>query len=200
MKLRGAELRAAILTMMAHLATGATDSEVAAEMGLTVAEYDELKIELYRQESAAIQKRGNEDWYINYELNQRRNIADLTAMIAEFKKSRQYNAMVGAVRTRSDIQSNLIKVAADMGFIRKAPERKEVFAGVVIAEMSPADLKQAIAKEVRGLSAMMGKYTPEMMSEVEPGEIHRAPPKTKALPARARKGHGRKVVKTKVTR
>lgn len=196
LRLRGAALTAAILTLKGHIAAGTDDVETAIEMGLSAEELASLKREMLRQMEAEIRQRDNPEWFALYKLDQDRNIADLTRMIGEFHTSKQYNAMVGAIRTRAQIQDNVIKMGFDLGVIEKEPERKEIVGIGVVAEMSLAELKKALATEVTGFTEMVERHRPISIIDMEPGSLHRSAPKTKALPppapvpAAASKRHG----------
>ena len=113
-------------------------------MGLSADEFDELKVSMFDAKADEMRSRPDEHVYVEYLLNQSRNIRDLTDMIKEFKTSKQYGSMVGAVRARAEIYDKLIAKGQEFGLITKTPERKEIVAGVLVAELSNKNFRRLL--------------------------------------------------------
>lgn len=189
------QIAEAVSTIHGRLVSGASDSELCSEMGLAVEEYRALKSAMFDTEAEALRRRPVEHVYVDYMIKQSQNVADLTEMITQFKKSKQYNAMVGAIRARSEIYDKLIDRGQSFGLIHKQPDRKEVVNGIVIADLSNKELKGLITSEMAGLQKMMSKYgdasieelpstfrpclppTPTSHPEAAPPQSHMPPPK-----------------------
>lgn len=151
-------LRLKIAELKAHLGEGKDDLQVAEEMALSTGEYNELKSAMYEWETTDLHDKAAEEVYIDYTLRQKQCIKDLDGMIAEFRRTKQFNAMVGAVRAKSDIIDKLIAKGQEFGILEKAPEKKQIVAGIMVAELSNEQLRSVITKELLGLDALAKRY------------------------------------------
>jgi hypothetical protein len=174
-------------------------------MGLSIAQYAELKRSLIDSEADFIRARPNEHTYVEYAYKKLAIIKDLDSMTVLFRETRQYNAMVGALKAKSEILDGLIEKGQEFGMIDKKPERKEIVAGIMVANLTSDELRQRIVAEVTGLKMIQDKYPESRIDEVDAGSIYRETPALSPAPAPAKvKAHarnpvhgGRKVVKTK---
>jgi hypothetical protein len=112
-------------------------------------------------------------------IDQMKNLKDLDGMIESFKTTKQYNAMVGAVRARSEILDKLIEKGQEFGLVHKMPDRKEIVAGILVADLTNKELKQMITAELSNLNGMMKRYGDKTIMDMDPGVLHRG----EALPA-----------------
>jgi len=161
----------AVSTIYGRLASGKSDKEVQEEMGLSASEYNELKAAMFDQESENLRRRPVEHVYVDYMMKQAENVRDLSAMIAEFKRSKQYSAMVGAVRARSEIYDKLIDRGQSFGLIHRQPERKEVVNGVIVTELSNKELRSMITSELAVLEKLMSKYGDQSIIDMDPRQL-----------------------------
>jgi hypothetical protein len=157
------------------LCTGITDAEAMDDLGVDRETYDAVKKKMFDVRAEEIRSMPTEHVFVQYILDQTANVRDLTAMIGEFRATKQYNAMVGAIRTRSDIQDKLITRGQEFGFIRKTPDRKQIVAGIVITDMTNEQLKRAALRELREFKTMMEDAGDVDFLDVEAGEVHRGP-------------------------
>lgn len=155
---KAAEIRTKMAEMRALLATGKDDVAVAIEMGIDNLAYNALKREMYLQDKADINSKSVEEVFIDYRLKQQGCINDLEEMITAFKMTKQYNAMVGAVRAKSDIIDKVIARGQEFGLIEKVPEKKLMVAGVMVAGLSTDELRGFITKQLSGLKGLVDKY------------------------------------------
>lgn len=216
MRLTKDQLTEAINTIYAYTVEGKLDNEIMAEMGLDPDDYKRLKAAMFDAKADEVRAKPTEHVYVQYMIDQTQNIKDLTAMITEFKSTKQYNAMVGAIRARSEILDKLIEKGQEFGLIHKEPNRNEIVAGVLVADLTNKQLKAAITTELKLLSDMTRRYGDINIMDLAPGQIHRgpglpaatrdsaleAPSQKKATKSTKSKNHrrsaGRKVVKQKV--
>jgi len=175
-------------------------------MGLTAEEYEALKAVMFDAKSDEIRDMPEEHLYIRYMIEQSINLENLSKMIKEFRESKQYSAMVNAIRTRSDILDKIVAKGQEFGLIKKTPDRKEVVAGLIVGELSNNQLREGIThaiKHLDGLTKMYGKSKSFMELEA-PKEIHHGPelptltaitgepPKKKARNSKAKVFKGRR--------
>ena len=170
-----AELRSMLADVKRLLGEGKPDHEIAEELLLTAGAYNDLKKELYRQETAEMYNLTTEDVYLEYKWRQMQCIKELDAVIELSKKEDNHNAALGAIRTKSDIIDKLVKIGQSMGVLDSAPERK------------------LITNEMQGLRSVMAKYGDADMSgkPIEPAalEVPAGPEFTdKAKPGKAMGG------------
>lgn len=153
-----AELRSLLYELKLRLMEGSTDEEVMTLLGIsTVAKYNELKRELYRQESAELTNKTVEDVFLEYKWAQEKCMKDLDDAMRDIPEN-QPNALIGAIKAKSDIIDKILKTGQDIGVINKEPEKKVVIQGHVIAQLSNAELRQMIAQETNALAGALAKY------------------------------------------
>lgn len=174
MKLTKADIEEAKLTIWSELCDGSSDSEIMDMMGLEQDVYLQLKFQTLEDKAQELRRKPPEHVYVEYIINQTQNIQDLTEMIGQFKKTKQYNALVGAVRARADLYDKLVAKGQEFGVFAKAPERK-IVAGVLVGDLSADDLRTAITKAIGNLDAMMSRYGDSNIIDVTPDSLHYGP-------------------------
>ena len=165
--------------LMAAIEDGKSDADVMIELGLDVDKYREIKKRAMRREGQYLKAKTKEELYAEYVLNQSSCVKDLTNLSKDFKKSKNYSAMVSAVRARSEIYDKIIKTGQDFGIIEKKAERTEHLIGVMIGKLSDDELRQTIVGELSNLQNMMGRFGEQDIIDVEPGPIYRSLPQPK---------------------
>lgn len=176
MRLTKAQLQEAIVSIYSLLARGKTDKQIMRRMGLAADELDELKVSMFDAKADEMRARPDEHVYVEYLLNQSLNIRDLTRMINEFKTTKQYNAMVGAIRARAEIYDKLIAKGQEFGLIKKTPDRKEILAGVLVAELSNKELQKAVVGELSMLDSLTKRFgSGDILDLPAPESLHRGP-------------------------
>jgi len=180
MRFTKAQVQEAIATIYNKIAAGRSDKEIMAIMGLAGEDYVKLKQAMLDAKADEIRAKPREHVYVEYMLNQAVNITDLTTMIDDFHTSKQYNAMVGAIRARAEIYDKLIAKGQEFGLIKKEPERKEIMAGILVAEMTNQQLRKAIVGQLAGLDRLMKTHGDKTLLEIPaPVSLHHGP----SLPA-----------------
>lgn len=154
---------------------GKLDAEIMDEMGVDAPTYSALKAAMFDAKADEIRSKPTEHVYVQYTIDQAQNIKDLTMMLEDFKSTKQYNAMVGAVRARAEIYNKLIEMGQSFGLIRKEPDKKEIIAGMFIADMTNRQLKTAITGELTDLNVLMRRYGDRSILDMKPGSLHRGP-------------------------
>lgn len=152
------KLRQEIAKLKALLAGGSSDLDAEIEMGLDHVVYLALKREMYAQDKIDLHGKSTEEVFIDYRLAQEGCIKELNGMISKFETSRQYNAMVGAVRAKADIYDRIIARGQEFGVLEKVPEKKQVIAGVMVAGLDNNELRQTIAKLLVDVDGITKKY------------------------------------------
>lgn len=153
------ELRLKVADLRSRLQTGLSDLQCAEEMTLCETDYNALKREMYAADKLEMSAKNSEEVFIDYRMRQEGCIKDLETMVKTFKETKQYNAMVGAVRAKSDIIDKIVARGQEFGVLEKVPEKKLVVAGVLVAGLSNDELRATVAKESMGMSEMFKKYS-----------------------------------------
>lgn len=196
---RDREWRKAQARLVALLTEGKADEEVQAELGFSPEKYWRCKRAAFEAEAERIRATPTEHTYVQYCLDQAACIKDLTDLIDDAKKTKNANACVGAIRARSDIFDKVIKTGQEFGILEKKPEEKRIVAGVMVAQLTNDQLRQAITTEISRLNQLVVTYGELPMADLDPGALYYDAPETpsKTNKAIANKVHGgrRRVVK-----
>lgn len=203
MRLTKKQLKEAIETIYAGLCDDRTDKDMMTAMGLSAEEFQDLKAQMFDKKADAIREKPNEHIFVEYLINQTGNIQALTDMIAEFKTSKQYNAMVGAVKARADIYDRLIAKGQEFGLIDKRPERKEIVAGLLVADLSNQQLKVEMTRALDGLNKLQKRFGDgDLLALPKAESLHRGPAleaESESAPILVKPTHKKsKVTKSKV--
>jgi hypothetical protein len=186
------EMPEALVKLWDMLVSAKEDWEIADALDVDVAELATLRTSLLEEKATEIANKPPEHLYVEYILAQTANIRVLSEMIKEFKTTRQHNAMVGAVRVRADLYDKIIAKGQEFGIFKKAPERRELVAGLVVSEMTTRDLKGAIVGAIGEMDKLMSRYGAVPMLEAKVGDLYhseepekeaiRVAPRSKATP------------------
>lgn len=167
-----AELKEAVTTIYAKLTEGKEDKEILEEMGLSAEDFDGLKRQMFDMKADELRGKPVEHVYVEYMVNQIQNVKDLTTMVKDFKSSKQYNAMVGAIRARADIYDKLIDRGQSLGVIKREPTVTKVIGGILVGELTNVQLKEMITKELGELNRLMRRYGDKGIIDMDPGSLH----------------------------
>lgn len=178
LELSKAEVREAVAKVLSLTLAGKDDEEIADLLGVTPAQLEQIKKEMLTKEAERLTVRDSEEIYADYVLQQLACIRDLVRLQKDFRESKNASALVGAIRARSEIIDKIVDRGQDLGFINKAPERKHITGGVLIAEMSNAELRKAIVTELQTVQTMMKEVGGggKDLLEVSIGPLHRELP------------------------
>lgn len=174
MKLTKEQMREAIIRVYGSLCSGEDESDILEEMGLSAEDYENIKEKMLEVKAQELKTKPVEYTYVQYIIEQMKNLRTLDDFIAKNntdKKSTQ--SLVGAVRARSEILDRVIARGQEFGIIKKAPNRSEVVAGVLIAEMSNIQLKKEITSSLGSLNLLLKKYGDNSIINVTPGDLYR---------------------------
>lgn len=173
MKLTKEQLREAVMRIYGLLCSGEDEADILDEMGITATQYEELKKAMFEAKTQEVNSKPIEHVYVEYMIEQLRNISDLNDIIANYRKTKQATALVGAIRARSEITDKLITRGQEFGLIKKIANRNEIVAGLVIANLTNQELKKEITGGLNLLNEMIGKYGDKGIIDVSPGKVHR---------------------------
>lgn len=166
------ELLEAAAYIHEQLVRGKKDSYIRRQLGLEVEEYEEAKKFLLESKAEEYRETPREHVYAQYVIEQKRNIKDLDALVKNLNYSSQYNAVIGAIRLRSDIQERIVTRGQEFGMIKKEPERRVMIGGVALFDMATDDLRKQIVSQTKMLAGVMGDYGERDFSSVSIKPLH----------------------------
>lgn len=149
------QMREAVVHLYGKMVDGETDKEIMDGMGLDEETFAHVKASMFEAKSEELRARPKEHVYVKYLIDQEQNIRDLTNMLGMFKFTKQYNAMVGAVRVRAEILDKVVEKGQSFGLIEKRPDEKTITGGLVVANLSNEDLKKRVLERIESINAMM---------------------------------------------
>lgn len=165
------ELAAEIYSMMME---GDSDGEIIESLDISPQEYSIAKKFLLENKGNEEHGMSSKERFAKYVIDQQRNVVALDELIINLNSKTQYNALVGAIRLRSDIADRVITTGQTLGVISKEPEKKMVMNGVVVADVSDKDLKKELVKSIVSFGKMMKRYGGgKDILEIKTGELHR---------------------------
>lgn len=159
-------------TIYGEMIAGSTDDEIMDVLGIDAETFSLAKKFMLESRAEVLRSQPREHVYIEYVTRQEHNIQDLNKFISGLDSKKQYNALVGAIRLRADIIDRIVTKGQEFGLIRKEPERREVVAGVLVAELSTPDLRKAIAGQVSKLNELVERYGDTDIMSLPPPMTH----------------------------
>lgn len=164
------ELAAAIY---AGLVEGQTEEEIVDDLGITLQDYAAAKKFLLISKGDEEERLSAKERFARYVIEQERNVVDLTDLVNNLDKQKQYSACVGAIRMRAEIADKIISTGQTLGIIAKEPERRLLLGGISVTEMKDTDLRKGVVAAISGLGKMIEKYgSASNMRELTPGPLH----------------------------
>jgi len=94
-----------------------------------------------------------------YRLRQLQAASELEDLIEIFKTSRQYNALVSAVKARSEVLDKIIKTGQELGVISRAAREVNLRSQIDVRSMSVSELRVHLRQEVEELSRLVSPPT-----------------------------------------
>lgn len=192
--LRAADLDSASEELWKLLMAGESDYDAQFALGIDAPTYLKVKVHMLDMKAQALRSLPTEHVYVQYVLDQGQNIRELTAMMGQFKKTKQYNAMVGALRLRADLHDRILSKGQECGIIHREAQRKEVIAGIVITDLTNLQLRGQLQTELNDINDMMNGHGEVKFLDVEAGPTHHGP--TLKKPKSAKKALKKKAPKS----
>jgi hypothetical protein len=157
---------ALVAAIKERLIDGDSDMAIAEDLSLGKAEYRRLKQKVYDQEADGFVGKSAEEQYVDYCLGQRKCLKELDDMIEHFSDTKQYNAMVGAVRAKSQIMDSMHKTGVSMGIVKQETSHDREVGGIRLSDLNNKELRDQLANELRGLQHIIDKFGDKPMAEV----------------------------------
>lgn len=167
-----AELLEVAVTIEARILAGDSRDEIMDAIGYTTEQYNEARRFMLDQKVEDLRGKSREHQYVEYVLEQRGVIRTLDKLAKDLDTKSQYNAVVGALRLRSELLDKIIDRGVNFGLIKKEPDRKEIIAGVIMADMSTGDLKKAILDHGKSSRELLEKFGESSFMELPEKPLH----------------------------
>jgi len=161
-----------------------TDDEIMEELGLSLNELRYYRKLMFKVGAEELRETSTEESYLDYCIRQRENLRELDKAIKNFQGSRQYNALVGAIKAKADILNDMVDKGQALGFLDKVPDRLQVLAGIQLKDMSSKQMRDQLEKYLLEIKGMAGelKGKPGVVLDTLLDEIEGMKNVTPALP------------------
>lgn len=137
---------------------GLDDTEIMDVLGVDPEDYQEVLTLMFATKGEEVRRKTTEEHYVSYCLEQRKCIKDIDELTKNLNEKTQYNAIVGALRLRSDILDKMVERGQEFGLIAKVAEKRQVTHGIVLADLSDKDLKKKIAEQAADMSDLIKRF------------------------------------------
>lgn len=159
-------------TIYEEMLDGESDADIMRTHGLDEEVFRDAKRFMLEEASATARAKPREHVYVEYCIEQDNTLRALNTLVEGLDAKKQYNAVVGALRLRSEIIDKKINKGFEFGVIKKEPDRKEILGGFVLADLSNSDLRKGIADITHHTHDLISKYGDGDILSLTPGELH----------------------------
>lgn len=174
-----AELAAAAEELFNELIKGDDPEDVADVMGWDDQVFEAVKREMLSSKIEELRTMSPEAVYVEYVIAQRRNIKDLDSLVRNLDDKKQYNAVIGALRLRSDITDKMLDRRFQLGLTKRQDAASSLGQGNSftfvsnIEAMTAPQLRTAITDQMSELQGMMKKFgDSKNLLELPVGQLH----------------------------
>lgn len=178
MTLTKLETKELIETIWERLAKGESESDLCEMLGLEPEEYETKRKAMLIEKASEYKNKPPEHMFVEYVIWQLRGINDLTELVEKLKVSKtpNANAIVAAIKVRSDVYDKVIAKGQEFGVLRKsAAESKISIGGITLADLTNEKLRTQITSAIGDMDKLMKRYGDMSMTEVDPGVLHHGP-------------------------
>lgn len=146
-------------TVYDKLIGGESDTDIMSAMRMDAKTYDEVKRFLFDSKAEKYRTATREQNFVEYVTAQRAIQKKVKGYLESVSDpGKQLGSIVGALRLCSDIEERIIARGQEFGVFKKTAERRELVAGLVVADMSTADLTKAISKHHKTFEDLVAKF------------------------------------------
>lgn len=172
MALKRRELLEAAAYIYEQKIRGKRDKFIQEQLGFDAEQYAECQKFLLEHQSEKLRDMPREHVYVDYVIDQKKNVKDLDNLIKNLDANSQYNALIGAIRLRADIQNKILDRAQEFGLVKKEAEKRELIGGIAIFDLGADDLRKKIVTHTKGLADVMRDYGEKDFLRLPSPELH----------------------------
>ncbi len=163
----GRDVQIVVSEIRRLLIDGESDLVIAETLSLGKAEYRRMKAKVYDQEVDGFSGKSAEEQYVDYCFEQQKCLDNLDTLIKQSANSNQHNAMVGAIRAKSQIMEAIHKTGVSMGIIKKEADMNREIGGVRMADLENNEVRDMVATELRKVQHAIDKFGDRKMVDVK---------------------------------
>lgn len=181
-RLTKAELAEAAKALFADLVSGEDPQEIADVMGWDADTFATVQKAMLVSRAEEVRAKPADHVYIEYMIDQKRNIKDLTDLINNLDKKKQYNAVVGSIRLRAELTDRILERGFDFGILKRAEagggglgqgNTFNIIAGVDVSAMTAPQLRDAITGQLSELHGYIEAFGDGIdISKLATGTLH----------------------------
>lgn len=171
-KLKGRARAKAIVRVRKLIGKQYSDQQICIKLDMRPNSLSALKAEIINFDKTWFEHLDSGTVYSDYLMQSLLNITDLNKLIRSTTMSRassgERSAFVAAIKLRKEINDKCVKMGQDLGFIEKTAQEVN-FKGEMdfnFSEMSDADVKAEVQKEVEKLNSIASGNVIEMRQEL----------------------------------
>lgn len=160
------EARFLVDTIRTKLSEGQSDVQIAEELSLSTVKYNSLKRLMYSWEIEDLQKKTPEEHYVDFRIKQDQTLRNLDKMAQSFEETKNYNALIGAIRLKTEVMATVWKTGREIGIIKGAPDWERQVAGELVSQLETKAIRTKVVSEVRKLYDSISKFGDKDILEV----------------------------------
>jgi len=147
------------MTVYEEKEKGEDDSDIMDLLGIDAEEYAAVLSLMFGSKADEERRRTPEEHYVRYCLEQKKVVKSIDDLVENLNEKTQYNAIVGALRLKSDIIDKMKTTSQEFGIVKKTADRKDVRVGVFSFEgMSTKEVRKHVANELGQLQGFVEKF------------------------------------------
>jgi len=151
--MRSAWSNKALKYLRIYLAENKSKIEACAELGVTSAQYDKMEQELLETEGAKFTSMSTAQRYYLLMLRHELSVRYLEKFIRENFNS---DKMIGAIKVKTDILNNMLKIGQDLGIIEKRAKELRVLGDVNLAVLPTEELEELYRERLKYFGEVVG--------------------------------------------
>ena len=152
------EARFQVDTIRRMLSEGKTDVQISEELSLSTKKYNDLKRLMYSWEIEDLHKKTPEEHYIDFRIKQDQTLRNLDKMAQSFEETKNYNALIGAIRLKTEVMTAIWKTGREIGIIKGSPDWDRQVAGELVSQLGTKEIRTKVVEEVRKLYDKISKF------------------------------------------
>lgn len=131
------------------------ENRILAETGWNAQKFYAVRKEVEKLDEQLAKGTDTSKVWAEYREQQFQCARELEDLAAIFRGAKQFNALVAAVKARSDILSAVLKAGQDLGVVNRASKKIEIKGRVDLNRMSVAEIRVHLRTELQEIESLM---------------------------------------------
>lgn len=135
---------------------GVSDSDIRDVLQVGDDEYQEILRFMHTRRAESEALKSSEQVFSEYCLEQRSTVRQLDELVEDHVIGG--NALISALRLRKDIVDGMLVKGQELGVYEKKPKQHEIIGGLVVADLTPKELKANAQSEMKALKKTIMRF------------------------------------------